>query len=179
MNLSERDKVVIVLGVIVLAGLYYVAANVNPCAIPNSPWYPGALACSWEGPPTGSGEIVIQTWSSGCPAIQSGSACGSPYPNFQVAIYNGLCTDCSNAGQMVQLVRTDSLGIAKVQLPPGSYVVYTKVVGPNTPGNYGGACTYPSTYSPAWVGCATSSQTITIVTGQTVSVTVNIPNGIQ
>jgi hypothetical protein len=136
----------------------------------------------WSSPPHSTpvpsgpyGFIAGQTWSSGCPAEQvipgqSPPPCGSPYPNFQVAIYD------VNTGQMVRSVISDSQGKFQVAVPQGIYVVYTKVVS----GYMGGpTCAYPATYSPTWLGCATGPVTLTVSAGQTVSVTVNIPNGIQ
>jgi hypothetical protein len=125
---------------------------------------------------TSLGVIAGETWSYGCPAQQEGQQCGSPYPDYQVAIYNAA------TGQLVATVTSDSSGHFSLPVPPGEYVIYTMVHGgaPGTPGSlYGGPCAYPSTFNPSWTGCASSPQYFTVTSGQMVTVTVNIPNGIE
>jgi hypothetical protein len=122
------------------------------------------------------GLISGQTWSYGCPAMSSGQLCGSPYPYYPVTIYNAA------SGQLVTTVTSDGSGHFSVTVQPGQYVIYTKVYGgsPGTPGNfYGGPCAYPSTFSPSWQGCASAPEYLTVIAGGTVTVTINVPNGIE
>jgi hypothetical protein len=119
------------------------------------------------------GIIAGYTWSYGCPATQNGTACGSPYPNFPVAIYN------SDTGQMVTTVTSDNSGEFQVNVVPGTYAVYSKVLGPSTPGNFGGNCTYPPTYNLTWIGCASTPYSLSVSAGSVETATVLIPNGLE
>jgi hypothetical protein len=167
---------IVILIICIVATVFYAKSLILNRSSPSSGVATNVTSTSIILGPYGTlGVIAGQTWSYGCPAQQTNQPCGAPYPNYPVAIYNAV------TGQLVTRVTSDYSGRFSVSVHPGTYVVYTRVLGgaSGTPGAfYGGPCAYPASFNPSWTGCASSPQYLSVTAGQTVNVIVNIPNGI-
>ena len=105
-------------------------------------------------PSSTTGVLMGTVMITGCPAVSVDTGCPSqPVPGQPVVVM-------SSAGQTVATATTDSHGSFAFALAPGDYRVVA------------------SSHAPGMAG-KTQTQSITVVSGQTVTMTLTLDNGIR